>query len=88
MRLQVGTWNVNGRAPPPELSLAPFINADRSPGIVVVGFQEIVPLTAGNVLSVESAALTAPWEILLDVALNGALCWPPAERARHCAGSC
>lgn len=114
----MGTWNVNGRAPPPDLDLRPFINVASNPDVVVVGFQEIVPLTAGNVLSgargggrgrasshshgaaersalplsagalspdstlptlalllfhiaVESFGLTAPWEILLDVALNG-----------------
>ena len=38
-RLQVGTWNVNGRDPEPGLDLSPWISAEGSPSIVVVGFQ-------------------------------------------------
>lgn len=49
--LQVGTYNVNGRRPPQGLSLRPWLDAQQADAdIVAVGFQEIVPLSAGNVV--------------------------------------
>ena len=49
--MQVGTYNVNGRRPPQGLSLRPWLDAQHADAdIVAVGFQEIVPLSAGNVV--------------------------------------
>lgn len=49
----VGTWNVNGKKPSENLStwLCYGNPTDRLPDIYVVGLQEIVDLTAGNVVN-------------------------------------
>lgn len=49
--LQAGTYNVNGRRPPADLDLTPWLNiSEHSADIVAVGFQEVVPLNANNVV--------------------------------------
>ena len=54
----MGTYNVNGRRPPQGLSLRPWLDAQQTDAdIVAVGFQEIVPLSAGNVVMGEPACL-------------------------------
>ncbi len=54
--LQVGTYNVNGRRPPADLDLRPWLDMSNHPAdIVAVGFQEVVPLNAGNVVMGEPA---------------------------------
>lgn len=51
MAMQAGTYNVNGRMPPAGLDLRPWLDVSASqPDIVAVGFQEIVPLNAQNVV--------------------------------------
>ncbi|KAF7291041.1 Inositol polyphosphate phosphatase [Mycena chlorophos] len=52
--LFVGTWNVNGR--PPSESLLPWLfprDAIKDPDIFVLGFQEIVPLTAQQIVQAD-----------------------------------
>uniref|UniRef100_A0A803KSM0 Inositol polyphosphate-related phosphatase domain-containing protein n=1 Tax=Chenopodium quinoa TaxID=63459 RepID=A0A803KSM0_CHEQI len=68
-RIFVGTWNVGGRAPNNELSLDDFLQVESSSDIYVVGFQEIVPLNAGNVL-VEDNEPAARWLALINTTLN------------------
>ena len=47
----MGTYNVNGRRPPADLDLRPWLDmANHQADIVAVGFQEVVPLNAGNVV--------------------------------------
>ena len=47
----MGTFNVNGRRPPADLDLRPWLDmANHQADIVAVGFQEVVPLNAGNVV--------------------------------------
>jgi phosphatidylinositol-bisphosphatase len=66
-------WNTNGKSPPPRLDISQWLDAAAErPDIVVVGFQEIVPLTPGKVLAVEDSAATAEWETIIAQALNGA----------------
>ncbi|KAI0034116.1 DNase I-like protein [Vararia minispora EC-137] len=57
----VGTWNLNGRQPPSE-SLLPwlcprdtdhFLHCSFSPDMIVLGFQEIVPLTAQQIVQTD-----------------------------------
>lgn len=49
--MQVGTYNVNGRRPPADLDLRPWLDmSNHTADIVAVGFQEVVPLSAGNVV--------------------------------------
>ncbi len=49
--VQAATYNVNGRKPPPGLDLAAWLGGAREADVVVVGFQEIVPLNASNVMN-------------------------------------
>ena len=61
-QLQVGTYNVNGRRPPADLDLTPWLNiSDHSADIVAVGFQEVVPLSANNVVMGEFSHTV--WEL-------------------------
>ena len=62
MAMQAGTYNVNGRMPPAGLDLRPWLDASASqPDIVAVGFQEIVPLNAQNVVMGALPPLFASW---------------------------
>ncbi|KAJ1261266.1 hypothetical protein BS78_09G015700 [Paspalum vaginatum] len=75
LRIFVGTWNVGGRAPHGGLDLADWLlihdgPASSSPHIYVLGFQEIVPLNAGNVLGAEERGPARKWLDLIRRALN------------------
>uniref|UniRef100_A0A0E0A6Y9 Inositol polyphosphate-related phosphatase domain-containing protein n=1 Tax=Oryza glumipatula TaxID=40148 RepID=A0A0E0A6Y9_9ORYZ len=69
-RMFVATWNVGGRTPNKRLNLQDFLQVEESPDIYVLGFQEIVPLTAGNVLVLEDNEPAARWLALIHQALN------------------
>ncbi len=58
--VQVGTYNVNGRIPSPGLDLSKWLDASSEPDIVAVAFQEIVPLSASNVVMGETPVLYLP----------------------------
>ncbi|KAK8950587.1 Type I inositol 1,4,5-trisphosphate 5-phosphatase CVP2 [Platanthera guangdongensis] len=68
----VGTWNVGGRAPDSGLNLRDWLTfSSSSPAdIYVLGFQEIVPLNAGNVLVAEDRGPAGQWLSLIRKALN------------------
>ncbi|KAK4417169.1 Type I inositol polyphosphate 5-phosphatase 5 [Sesamum alatum] len=70
VRVFVGTWNVGGNTPNQGLDLEDFLQAEGSADIYVLGFQEIVPLNAGNVLVVEDSEPAAKWLALISHALN------------------
>lgn len=79
VRARVATWNVNGKRPHDALSpaeLRAWLHEDGAAeaDLVVVGFQEVVPLTAANVAlnSDAAAGVGALWDELLDAALNNA----------------
>ncbi|XP_062221982.1 type I inositol polyphosphate 5-phosphatase 5-like [Phragmites australis] len=69
-RVFVGTWNVGGKPPDSSLNLEEFLQIEGLPDIYVLGFQEIVPLNAGNVLVVEDNEPAAKWLGLIYQALN------------------
>ncbi|KAK8925997.1 Type I inositol 1,4,5-trisphosphate 5-phosphatase CVP2 [Platanthera zijinensis] len=71
-RMFVGTWNVGGRAPDSGLNLRELLTfSSSSPAdIYVLGFQEIVPLNAGNVLVAEDRGPAGQWLSLIRKALN------------------
>ncbi|XP_052197048.1 type I inositol polyphosphate 5-phosphatase 5 [Diospyros lotus] len=71
-RVFVGTWNVGGRTPPDGLNLHDFLQVEGSSDIYVLGFQEIVPLSAGNVLVIEDNEPAVKWLELINEALNRA----------------
>nr|CAB3467538.1 unnamed protein product [Digitaria exilis] len=69
-RMFVASWNVGGKTPTNRLNLQDFLQVEESPDIYVLGFQEIVPLTAGNVLVVEDNEPASRWLALIYQALN------------------
>ncbi|CAM0883123.1 unnamed protein product [Alopecurus aequalis] len=70
LRIFVSTWNVGGKAPTAELNMDDFVPPDDNSDIYVLGFQEIVPLNAGNVLVTEDNEPAAKWLVLINQALN------------------
>ncbi|OVA14625.1 Inositol polyphosphate-related phosphatase [Macleaya cordata] len=69
-RIFVATWNVGGKAPNSSLNLEDFLQVEGSSDIYVIGFQEIVPLNAGNVLVLEDNEPAAKWLTIISQALN------------------
>ncbi|XP_022138567.1 type IV inositol polyphosphate 5-phosphatase 7-like isoform X2 [Momordica charantia] len=66
----VATWNVGGRSPPSTLSLEDWLHTSAPADIYVLGFQEIVPLNAGNVLGAEDNGPARKWLSLIRKMLN------------------
>lgn len=71
LRMFVGTWNVGGKSPYEELNLGDWLGTAAPADIYVLGFQEIVPLNAGNVLGAEDNGPAAKWLSLIRQTLNG-----------------
>ncbi|KAK6942918.1 Endonuclease/exonuclease/phosphatase [Dillenia turbinata] len=69
-RMFVGTWNVGGKSPHDGLNIRDWLMAPAPADIYVLGFQEIVPLNAGNVLGAEDIGPAARWLSLIRQALN------------------
>uniref|UniRef100_A0A9I9DKQ3 Inositol polyphosphate-related phosphatase domain-containing protein n=1 Tax=Cucumis melo TaxID=3656 RepID=A0A9I9DKQ3_CUCME len=69
-RVFVATWNVGGKSPPTNLNLNDFLKNDNCADIYIFGFQEIVPLNAGNVLVIEDNEPAARWLSLINQSLN------------------
>ncbi|KAL3621710.1 hypothetical protein CASFOL_034370 [Castilleja foliolosa] len=70
IRVFVATWNVGGNTPKHGLNLEDFLQVEGSADIYVLGFQEIVPLSAGNVLVIEDNEPASKWLALISHALN------------------
>ncbi|XP_012443463.1 type I inositol polyphosphate 5-phosphatase 8 isoform X1 [Gossypium raimondii] len=70
LRMFVGTWNVGGKSPHHGLNLSDWLRSPAPADIYVLGFQEIVPLNAGNVLGAEDNGPAAQWLSLIRQALN------------------
>ncbi|GLU03555.1 hypothetical protein SLE2022_207470 [Rubroshorea leprosula] len=66
----VATWNVAGKSPPSYLSLEDWLHTSPPSDIYVLGFQEIVPLNAGNVLGTEDNGPARKWLALIRKTLN------------------
>ncbi|CAI0434019.1 unnamed protein product [Linum tenue] len=69
-RVFVATWNVAGKSPPSNLSLDDWLHTSPPADIYVLGFQEIVPLNAGNVLGTEDNGPARKWLALIRKTLN------------------
>ncbi|XP_043722340.1 type IV inositol polyphosphate 5-phosphatase 9-like [Telopea speciosissima] len=70
-KLFVSTWNVGGVEPPENLNLEDLLDTNNNPcDIYVLGFQEIVTLTAGNILGSENTKICMKWISLIREALN------------------
>ncbi|KAK6140267.1 hypothetical protein DH2020_025963 [Rehmannia glutinosa] len=70
LRMFVGTWNVGGISPHDGLNINDWLRTKAPADIYVLGFQEIVPLNAGNVLGPEDCGPAATWLSLIRQALN------------------
>ncbi|XP_047313376.1 type IV inositol polyphosphate 5-phosphatase 7-like isoform X2 [Impatiens glandulifera] len=66
----VATWNLGGRSPSSNMNLDDFIHSAPPADIYVLGFQEIVPLNAGNILGAEDNGPAKKWLSLLRRSLN------------------
>ncbi|XLR45053.1 hypothetical protein S83_029713 [Arachis hypogaea] len=66
----VATWNVAGRSPPSNLNLDDWLHSSPPADIYVLGFQEIVPLNAGNILGAEDNGPAKKWLALIRKSLN------------------
>ncbi|KAK3118291.1 hypothetical protein QOZ80_9BG0696790 [Eleusine coracana subsp. coracana] len=69
-RVFAATWNVAGKTPDKGLNLIDFLPSDDYSDIYVLGFQEVVPLNAGNVLVIEDNEPAVRWLALINQALN------------------
>ncbi|KAL5802006.1 hypothetical protein ACOSQ3_033638 [Xanthoceras sorbifolium] len=69
-RVFVATWNAGGKSPHSGLNLDDFLQVNNQSDIYVLGFQEIVPLNAGNVLVIEDNEPAAKWLRLINQSLN------------------
>ncbi|XP_062212656.1 type IV inositol polyphosphate 5-phosphatase 7-like isoform X2 [Phragmites australis] len=69
-RIFASTWNVGGKSPPRGLNLDEWLHSSPPADIYVLGFQEIVPLNAGNVLGTEDNLPAKKWVSLIRRTLN------------------
>ncbi|KAL0027397.1 hypothetical protein WJX79_008379 [Trebouxia sp. C0005] len=84
----VGTYNVNGRRPPADLDLRPWLDmSSHTADIVAVGFQEVVPLNAGNVVMGGGLEAGSVWDMHIDRALNNPVSSPMKPGSAGSAGT-
>ncbi|KAI5065382.1 hypothetical protein GOP47_0020077 [Adiantum capillus-veneris] len=69
-KIFVATWNVGGKPPNEEVPLEEWLGLEAPADIYVLGFQEVVPLNAGNVLGSENTVPAAKWLHLIRNVLN------------------
>eukprot|EP00271_Cylindrocystis_brebissonii_P021334 TRINITY_DN7533_c1_g3_i1.p1 TRINITY_DN7533_c1_g3~~TRINITY_DN7533_c1_g3_i1.p1 ORF type:complete len:976 (-),score=216.47 TRINITY_DN7533_c1_g3_i1:691-3618(-) len=74
IKIVAGTWNVAGLPPTEDLSIDDWLRIEEHPDadIYVMGFQEIVPLNANNVLGLEDEQRAHNWNEVLRHSLNRA----------------
>ncbi|KAF8683479.1 hypothetical protein HU200_044386 [Digitaria exilis] len=79
-KLFASTWNVGGVAPPDDLDLSDWLDdvRDGPYDIYVLGFQEVVPLRARNVLGADKSRVGMRWIELIRSALNRSAASHPA----------
>ncbi|KAK6130224.1 hypothetical protein DH2020_036034 [Rehmannia glutinosa] len=70
--LFVSTWNVGGKSPSSNMKLDDWLHSAPPADIYVLGFQEIVPLNAGNILGAEDNGPAKKWLSLIKKTLNNA----------------
>ncbi|TYH73068.1 hypothetical protein ES332_D05G301900v1 [Gossypium tomentosum] len=70
IRICVGTWNVGGKVPSGDLDIDDWIDMNEPADMYVLGFQEIVPLNAGNIFGAEDSRPVPKWENIICDILN------------------
>ncbi|KAJ8543692.1 hypothetical protein K7X08_025310 [Anisodus acutangulus] len=83
IRVFAGTWNVGGKTPNHGLNLEDFLQVEGSADIYILGFQEIVPLNAGNVLVSEDSEPAERWLTLISHALNKSYHDSSSHNSKH-----
>ncbi|KAK9266939.1 hypothetical protein L1049_027198 [Liquidambar formosana] len=73
VRVTIGTWNVAGRLPYEDLEIDDWLCMNEPADIYILGFQEVVPLNAGNVFGAEDSRPIAKWEAIIRRTLNRTL---------------
>ncbi|KDP38175.1 hypothetical protein JCGZ_04818 [Jatropha curcas] len=81
----VSTWNVGGIAPNEDLDMEDWLDTPNICDIYVLGFQEIVPLKASNILGSENSKISMKWNSLIRKALNKKINHhhPPQEKRKN-----
>ncbi|KAL0908719.1 hypothetical protein M5K25_023226 [Dendrobium thyrsiflorum] len=69
-KLFASTWNVGGIPPNDDLNLEDWLDTKNNYDIYVIGFQEVVPLSAKNVLGSEKHGISMKWSSLIRKTLN------------------
>ncbi|XP_022155514.1 type I inositol polyphosphate 5-phosphatase 2 isoform X2 [Momordica charantia] len=70
LRVTIATWNVAGRVPDEDLEIDDWLCTEEPGDIYIIGFQEVVPLNAGNVLGAEDNKPIPKWEAIIRRTLN------------------
>ncbi|KAL7596774.1 hypothetical protein Lser_V15G30898 [Lactuca serriola] len=70
LRVSVNTWNVGGELPPEDLNIKNWLDTEYPADIYVIGFQEIIPLNAGNIFGSEDNYPILIWENIIRDTLN------------------
>ncbi|KAF8027239.1 hypothetical protein BT93_E0222 [Corymbia citriodora subsp. variegata] len=70
VRVAVGTWNVAGRPPNEDLEIDDWLCTKEPADMYIIGFQEVVPLNAGNVFGAEDSRPIPKWEAIIRRTLN------------------
>ncbi|CAN1256917.1 Type I inositol polyphosphate 5-phosphatase 2 [Linum perenne] len=70
VRVTIGTWNVAGKTPEDDLEIESWLCTEEPADVYIIGFQEVVPLSAGNVLGAESNRPISKWEAIIRKTLN------------------
>ncbi|XVE57492.1 hypothetical protein DITRI_Ditri04bG0095400 [Diplodiscus trichospermus] len=73
VRVTISTWNVAGRIPCEDLEIDDWLCTEEPADIYIIGFQEVVPLNAGNVLGAEDSRPIPKWEAIIRRTLNKSL---------------
>ncbi|XP_059279949.1 type IV inositol polyphosphate 5-phosphatase 3 isoform X2 [Lycium ferocissimum] len=79
IRVCVGTWNVAGKFPTEDLELDSWLDVNEPADIYVIGFQEVIPLNAGNIFGAEDTRPISVWEDVIRESLNKV---PPVNNFR------
>ncbi|KAK3016774.1 hypothetical protein RJ639_006447, partial [Escallonia herrerae] len=82
VRVTIGTWNVAGRLPDEDLEIDEWLSTEEPADVYILGFQEVVPLNAGNVLGAENRRPIRKWERIIRKTLNRSL--EPETKHKSC----
>ncbi|KAK1306345.1 Type I inositol 1,4,5-trisphosphate 5-phosphatase 2 [Acorus calamus] len=80
VRVTIGTWNVAGKSPYSDLEIDEWLRTKEPADMYIIGFQEVVPLSAGNVLGVADDGPIPKWEAIIRRTLNRRM--QPKEKYR------